>query len=93
MLDVTQKTEKSIHSQYEWAKSDMKTQKSGQPLRDYTRTQFPSTPGNAEAHTVKNPKSDAYFPGPLSMHLKNGFTEYRDNDWYLVVRKRLETNL
>src|SRR5207245_8254997 len=34
------------HSQpiYEWAKSDMKTQKSGQPLRDYTRTQFPSTP-------------------------------------------------
>ncbi len=46
----------------------------------------------AEAYPVKNPKSDAYnFPGPLSMYLKNGFTTHRDNDWYVVVRKRLET--
>ena len=68
----------------------MKTKKSGQPLRHYAHTQFPSTPGNAEAYTVKNPKSDAYnFPGPLSMYLKNGFTECRDTDWYLVVRKLL----
>jgi hypothetical protein len=45
----------------------------------------------AEAYPVKNPKSDAHnFPGPLSMYLKNGFTEYRDNDWYIVVRKRLK---
>ena len=45
----------------------------------------------AEAYPVKNPKSDAYnFPGPLSMYLKNGFTTHRDNDYYLVVRKRLE---
>jgi len=45
----------------------------------------------AEAYPVKSPKSDAYnFPGPMSMYLKNGFTTYRDNDWYLVVRKRLE---
>jgi GNAT superfamily N-acetyltransferase len=45
----------------------------------------------AEAYPVKNPKSDTYnFPGPLSMYLKNGFTQYRDNDWYLVVRKRLQ---
>jgi GNAT superfamily N-acetyltransferase len=44
----------------------------------------------AEAYPVKNPQSDAYnFPDPLSMYLKNGFTRYRDNDWYLVVRKRL----
>jgi len=45
----------------------------------------------AETYPVKNPKSDAYFPGPP--YLKNGFTQYRDDDWYLVVRKRLETNL
>jgi len=64
---------------------------SGQPLRHCAHTQFPSTPGNAEAHTVKNPKYDAYFPGPLSMYLKNGFTEYRDNDWYLEVRERFKT--
>jgi len=70
----------------------MKTKKSGQPLRHYAHTQFLSTPANAEANTVKNPKSDAYFPGPLSMYLKNGFTEYRDKDWYLVIRKRLETS-
>ena len=45
----------------------------------------------AEAYPVKNPPSDAYnFPGPLSMYLKNGFTTHRDNDWYVVVRKRLE---
>ena len=78
----------------EWAKSDMKTKKSGQPLRHYAHTQFLSTPGNAEAYRVKNPKSDAYFLSPLSMYIfKNGFTEYRGNDWYLVVRKRLETNV
>ncbi len=72
----------------------MKTKKSGQPLRHYAHTQFLSTPGNAEAYTVKNPKSDTYnFLGPLSMFLKNGFTEHRGNDWYLVVRKRLETNV
>jgi len=60
-------------------KSDMKTNKSSQPFRHYAHTQFLSTPSNAEAYTVENPKSDAYnFPGPLSMHLKNGFTEYRD---------------
>jgi GNAT superfamily N-acetyltransferase len=46
----------------------------------------------AEAYPVKSPPSDAYnFPGPLSMYLKNGFTTYRDADWYMVVRKRLET--
>lgn len=45
----------------------------------------------AEAYPVKNPKSDAYnFPGPLSLYLKNGFTQYRDSDWYVVVRKRLK---
>lgn len=45
----------------------------------------------AEAYPVKNPKSDSYnFPGPLSMYLNNGFTQYRDNDWYLIVRKRLQ---
>ena len=72
----------------------MKTKKSGQPLRHYAHTQFLSTPANAEANTVKNPKSDAYFLSPLSMYIfKNGFTEYRGNDWYLVVRKRLETNV
>jgi hypothetical protein len=44
--------------------------------------------------SLKNPKSDVYNSlGPLSMYLKNGFTQYRDNDWYLVVRKRLETNV
>ena len=70
----------------------MKTKKSGQPLRHYAHTQFLGTRGKAEAYTVKNPKSDAYFLGPLSMYLKNGFREYLDNDWYLVVRKRLETS-
>jgi hypothetical protein len=25
------------------------------------------------------------------MYLKNGFMTYRDVDWYVVVRKRLET--
>jgi GNAT superfamily N-acetyltransferase len=46
----------------------------------------------AEAYPVKKPPSAAYsFPGPLSMYLKNGFTQYRDNDWYLVVRKQLAT--
>jgi GNAT superfamily N-acetyltransferase len=46
----------------------------------------------AEAYPVKKPPSAAYnFPGPLSMYLKNGFTQYRDNDWYIVVRKRVET--
>jgi GNAT superfamily N-acetyltransferase len=45
----------------------------------------------AEAYPVKKAVSAAYsFPGPLSMYLKNGFTAHRDNDWYLVVRKRLE---
>jgi GNAT superfamily N-acetyltransferase len=45
----------------------------------------------AEAYPVKKPPSAAWdFPGPLSMYLKNGFTQYRDNDWYMVVRKRLE---
>src|SRR5437667_7341402 len=65
----------------------MKTKKSGQPLRHYAHTQFLSTPANAEAYTVSNPKSDTYFPGPLWMYLKNGFSNYRDADWYLVVRK------
>ena len=46
----------------------------------------------AEAYPVKKPPSAAYnFPGPLSMYLKNGFATHRDADWYLVVRKRLET--
>ena len=46
----------------------------------------------AEAYPVKKPDSAAYnFPGPLSMYLKNGFTAHRDADWYLVVRKRLQT--
>ena len=46
----------------------------------------------AEAYPVNNPKSDAYdVPGPLSVYLKNGFTTHRDNDWYVVVRERLET--
>ena len=46
----------------------------------------------AEAYPVKKPQSAAYnFPGPLSMYLKSGFTTHRDADWYLVVRKRLET--
>jgi len=46
----------------------------------------------AEAYPVKKPPSAAYeFPGPLSMYLKNGFTQYRDNDWYVVVRRRLGT--
>ena len=46
----------------------------------------------AEAYPVKKSTSAAdAFPGPLSMYLKNGFTPYRDNDWYLVVRKRFET--
>ncbi len=67
----------------------MKTKKSGQPLRHHAHTQFLSTPADDEANTVKNPKSDAYFPSPLSTYLKNGFTTYRDADWYLVVRKRL----
>jgi len=89
VLDVTQKTEKSIHSQYEWAKSDMKTQKSGQPLRHYAHTQFLGTRGKAEAYTVKSPKSDAYLPGPLSMYLKHGFRTHRVADWYLVARKQL----
>jgi len=45
----------------------------------------------AEAYPVKKPTSTAYnFPGPLSMYLKAGFTETRDNDWYLVVRKSLQ---
>ena len=45
-----------------------------------------------EAYPVKKPLSDAYnFPGPLSMYLKAGFTEHRDADWYLVVRKKLQT--
>ncbi len=45
----------------------------------------------AEAYPVKKPKSAAYnFPGPLSMYLKNGFTQHHAADWYLVVRKRLE---
>ena len=45
----------------------------------------------AEAYPVKESKSTAYnFPGPLSMYLKNGFTQHHDADWYLVVRKRLE---
>ena len=45
----------------------------------------------AEAYPVKKPLSDAYnFPGPLSMYLKAGFTEYRDADWYRVVRKKLQ---
>ena len=45
----------------------------------------------AEAYPVKKPPSAAYnFPGPLSMYLKAGFTEHRDADWYLVVRKKLE---
>ncbi len=65
----------------------MKTKKSGQPLRHYAHTQFLSTPANAEANTVKNPKSDAYFPGPLSMYLKNGFTQYRDNNWVPCSKK------
>jgi len=56
----------------------MKTKKSGQPLRHYAHTQLLSTPANAEAYTIKNPKSDLYFSGPLSMYLKNGFTECRD---------------
>ncbi len=44
----------------------------------------------AEAYPVKESKSAAYnFPGPLSMYLKNA--THRDADWYLVVRKRLET--
>ena len=35
----------------------------------------------AEAYPVKNPPSDAYdFPGPLSMYLKSGFTQYSDID-------------
>jgi GNAT superfamily N-acetyltransferase len=46
----------------------------------------------AEAYPVKKPQSAAYnFPGPLSMYQKAGFVTYRDADWYLVVRKRLET--
>jgi len=46
----------------------------------------------AEAYPVKKPPSAAWdFPGPLSMYLKNGFSTHRDADWYLVVRKRLET--
>ncbi|TMI06523.1 GNAT family N-acetyltransferase [Candidatus Bathyarchaeota archaeon] len=46
----------------------------------------------AEAYPVKKPRSAAYnFPGPLSMYLKAGFVTHRDADWYLVVRKRLET--
>ncbi len=46
----------------------------------------------AEAYPVKKPQSAAYnFPGPLSMYLKNGFSPHHDADWYLVVRKRLET--
>ncbi len=46
----------------------------------------------AEAYPVKKPVSAAYdFPGPLSMYLKNGFSTYRDADWYLVVRKRLKS--
>ena len=45
----------------------------------------------AEGYPVKKPQSAAYnFPGPLSMYLKNGFTQHHDADWYLVVRKRLE---
>ena len=48
----------------------------------------------AEAYPVKKPPSAAYdFPGPLSMYLKNGFTQYRDNNRYFVVRKRLERNV
>jgi GNAT superfamily N-acetyltransferase len=44
----------------------------------------------AEAYPVKKPPSAAYnFPGPLSMYLKAGFTEHRDAEWYLVVRKKL----
>ena len=47
----------------------------------------------AEAYPVKKPQSTAYnFPGPLSMYLKAGFVTHRDADWYLVVRKRLETS-
>ena len=46
----------------------------------------------AEAYPVKKAQSAAWdFPGPLSMYLKNGFSTHRDNDWYIVVRKRLET--
>ena len=45
----------------------------------------------AEAYPVKVPQTAAYdFPGPLSMYLKDGFTQHRDADWYLVMRKRLE---
>jgi hypothetical protein len=44
----------------------------------------------AEAYPVKKPVSAAYnFLGPFSMYLRNGFRQYRDNDWYMVVRKRL----
>jgi hypothetical protein len=36
---------------------------------------------SVEAYLANNPKSDACkFPGPLSMYLKKGFTQYRDND-------------
>jgi len=39
----------------------------------------------AEAYPGNKPSSAAYdFPGPLSMYLQNGFTQYRDNDCYLV---------
>ena len=48
----------------------------------------------AEAYPVRKPSSAAYnFPGPLSMYLKNGFNTYRDVDWYLVVRKKLQTGV
>lgn len=48
----------------------------------------------AEAYPVKTSPSAAWdFPGPLSMYLKNGFTTHRDNDWYVVVRKRLQPTI
>lgn len=47
----------------------------------------------AEAYPVKKPPSTAWdFPGPLSMYVKNGFSTHRDADWYLVVRKLLQTS-
>lgn len=46
----------------------------------------------AEGYPVKDPPSTAWdFPGPIGMYLKNGFTTYRDADWYAVVRKRLRS--
>ena len=48
----------------------------------------------AEAYPIKKSPSAAWdFPGPLSMYLKNGFTEHRDNGWYLVVRRPLQSSV